>query len=171
MGKEGLRVNSGIRADTVRLIDESNNQAGIVDIREAISRAREVGLDLVEVAPTSDPPVCRIMDYGKWLYQQKRKVREAHKKHQYHSTTLKEIRLRPETDRHDLDIKLRHAREFLEKGHKVQFTIFFRGRQMLHRDKGYVILDEITEMLQDLAKVERPGAMSGKRMTLLIVPK
>ncbi|MHC4911886.1 MAG: translation initiation factor IF-3 [Planctomycetota bacterium] len=171
MGKEGLRVNSGIRVDTVRLIDESNNQAGIVDIREAISRAREVGLDLVEVAPTSDPPVCRIMDYGKWLYQQKRKVREAHKKHQYHSTTLKEIRLRPETDRHDLDIKLRHAREFLEKGHKVQFTIFFRGRQMLHRDKGYVILDEITEMLQDLAKVERPGAMSGKRMTLLIVPK
>jgi translation initiation factor IF-3 len=111
------------------------------------------------------------MDYGKWLYQQKRKVREAHKKHQYHSTTLKEIRLRPETDRHDLDIKLRHAREFLEKGHKVQFTIFFRGRQMLHRDKGYVILDEITEMLQDLAKVERPSAMSGKRMTLLIVPK
>jgi translation initiation factor IF-3 len=136
-----------------------------------MSRAREAGLDLVEVAPTSDPPVCRIMDYGKWLYQQKRKIREAHKKHHHHSTTLKEIRLRPETDKHDLDIKLRHAREFLEKGHKVQFAIFFRGRQMLHKDQGYAMLDEITETLQDLAKVERPGAMSGKRMSLLLVPK
>ena len=133
-------MNTSIRVDTVRLIDEANNQVGIVDTREAVSRAREAGLDLVEVAPTSDPPVCRIMDYGKWLYQQKRKIREAHKKHQYHSTTLKEIRLRPKTDKHDLDdphdlsIKLKHAREFLEKGHKVQFTIFFRGRQMLHTE-------------------------------------
>ena len=144
---------------------------GIVDRYEAISRAHEVGLDLVEVAPTSDPPVCRIMDYGKWLYQQKRKVREAHKKHQYHSTTLKEIRLRPETDKHDLDVKLNHAREFLQKGHKVQFTVFFRGRQMLHKDHGYTILEQITQSLQDLAKVERPSRMSGRRMTLLIAPK
>jgi translation initiation factor IF-3 len=111
------------------------------------------------------------MDYGKWLYQQKRKVREAHKKHQYRSMVLKEIRLRPETDRHDLDIKLNRAREFLQKGHKVQFTIFFRGRQMLHKDHGYAILEQITESLQDLAKVEQPGKMSGKRMTLLVVPK
>jgi len=144
---------------------------GIVDRYEAISKAHEVGLDLVEVAPTSDPPVCRIMDYGKWLYQQKRKVREAHKKHQYHSTTLKEIRLRPETDKHDLDVKLNHAREFLQKGHKVQFTVFFRGRQMLHKDHGYTILEQITESLQDLAKVERPSRMSGRRMTLLVAPK
>ena len=144
---------------------------GIVDRYEAISRAHEVGLDLVEVAPTSDPPVCRIMDYGKWLYQQKRKVREAHKKHQYHSTTLKEIRLRPETDKHDLDVKLNHAREFLQKGHKVQFTVFFRGRQMLHKDHGYTILEQITQSLQDLAKVERPSRMSGRRMTLLVAPK
>jgi len=136
-----------------------------------MSRAREVGLDLVEVAPTSSPPVCRIMDYGKWLYQQKRKTREAHKKNQRHSTTLKEIRLRPETDKHDLDIKLNHAREFLEKGHKVQFTMFFRGRQMLHKDHGYVMLEQIAESLQDLAKVERPGRMAGRRMTLLLVPK
>jgi len=111
------------------------------------------------------------MNYGKWLYQQKRKVREAHKKHQYHHTTLKEIRLRPETDKHDLDIKVNHAREFLQKGHKVQLTMFFRGRQMLHKDRGYVILDDITQSLQDLAKVERPGKMSGKRMTLLLVPR
>jgi translation initiation factor IF-3 len=128
-------------------------------------------LDLVEVAPTSDPPVCRIMDYGKWLYQQKRKLRDAHKKHQYHTMTLKEIRLRPETDQHDLDIKLGHAREFLEKGHKVQFTVFFRGRQMLHKERGYAVLDRITESLQDLSKVEQPTRMAGRRMKLLVVPK
>ena len=125
----------------------------------------------MEVAPTSDPPVCRIMDYGKWQYQQKRKIREAHKKSQHHSTTLKEIRLRPETDKHDLDIKLNHAREFLEKGHRVQFTMFFRGRQMLHQDRGYEILNHIIESMEDLAKVERPSRMAHRRMTLLLVPK
>lgn len=138
---------------------------------EALAMARDVGLDLVEVAPTSEPPVCRIMDYGKWLYEQKRKTREAHKKHQHHATTLKEIRLRPETDAHDLEIKLKHGREFLEKGHKLQFTMFFRGRQMLHRENGYAILEQITESLQDLAKIERPAQMSGRRMTLLLVPR
>jgi len=136
-----------------------------------MGKAREAGLDLVEVAPTSNPPVCRIMDYGKWLYQQKRRVREAHKKHQHYSTTLKEIRLRPETDKHDLAIKLNHARDFLEKGHKVQFTVFFRGRQMLHKDHGYAMLEQITESFQDLAKVEQPSRMTGRRMKLLLVPK
>ena len=136
-----------------------------------MGRAREAGLDLVEVAPTSDPPVCRIMDYGKWLYQQKRKVREAYKKSQHHAGSLKEVRLRPETDKHDLAIKLKHARQFLEKGHKVQFTMFFRGRQMLHQDKGYAILDGIVESMEDVAKVERQAKMSHRRMTLLLVPK
>jgi len=125
----------------------------------------------VEVAPTSAPPVCRIMDYGKWQYDQKRKIREAHKKNVRHTAALKEIRLRPETDKHDLDIKVNHAREFLEKGHKVQFTMFFRGRQMLHRDHGYEVLEQITASLEDLAKIERPARMSGRRMTLLLVPK
>jgi translation initiation factor IF-3 len=142
-----------------------------LNTREALGKAREVGLDLVEVAPTSDPPVCRIMDYGKWLYEQKRKMREAHKKDHRHAATLKEIRLRPETDKHDLDIKLRHAHEFLEKGHKVQFTMFFRGRQMLHRDHGYAMLEQVTQSLEDLARIERPARMTGKRMTLLLVPK
>ena len=155
----------------MRLIDEENNQIGVVPRHEAMSRAREAGLDLVEVAPTSEPPVCRIMDYGKWQYEQKRKIREAHKRNQHHTTTLKEIRLRPETDKHDLDIKLNHAREFLAKGHKVQFTMFFRGRQMLHRDQGYSKLEEITQSMEDLAKIERPSKMSGRRMTLLLVPK
>ena len=136
-----------------------------------MTMARDAELDLVEVAPTSDPPVCRIMDYGKWLYEQKRKTREAHKKHHHHTATLKEIRLRPETDKHDLEMKLKHGREFLEKGHKLQFTMFFRGRQMLHRDRGYEILEEITQSLQDLAKIERPARMTNRRMTLLLVPK
>ena len=138
---------------------------------EAISRARQVGLDLVEVAPTSSPPVCRIMDYGKWLYQQKRRIREAHKKSHHHAGTLKEIRLRPETDKHDLDIKVNHAREFLEKNHKVQFTMFFRGRQMLHTDQGYAMLQDIADSLEDIAKIERPSKMAGRRMSLLLVPK
>lgn len=111
------------------------------------------------------------MDYGKWLYQQKRRIREAHKKALRHSTTLKEIRLRPETDKHDLEVKLSHGREFLEKGHKVQFTVFFRGRQMLHKEHGYTMLDQITQALQDLAKVEQPAKMTGRRMTMLLVRK
>ncbi|OHB78916.1 MAG: translation initiation factor IF-3 [Planctomycetes bacterium RBG_16_55_9] len=171
MSKQGLKVNGGIQARVIRLIDSENNQVGIINTSEALAKAREVELDLVEVAPTSDPPVCRIMDYGKWLYEQKRKTREAHKKHQRHVSTLKEIRLRPETDKRDLDIKLQHGREFLEKGHKVQFTMFFRGRQMLHRDLGFEVLEQITQALQDLAKIERPARMTQRRMTLLLVPK
>jgi len=155
----------------VRLIDESDNQVGIIKRLEALNLAREAGLDLVEVAPTSDPPVCRIMDYGKWLYQQKRRIRESHKKSHHHTGSLKEIRLRPETDQHDLDVKLDHAREFLEKGHKVQFTVFFRGRQMLHQDRGYGILNRIIESMADVAKVESPSKMARRRMTLLLVPK
>lgn len=155
----------------VRLIDESDNQVGVINRLEALNRAREADLDLVEVAPTSDPPVCRIMDYGKWLYQQKRKLRESHKKSHHHSGSLKEIRLRPETDQHDLDVKLNHAREFLGKGHKVQFTMFFRGRQMLHQDRGYRMLNRIAELMADVAKVESPSKMIRRRMTLLLVPK
>ena len=169
--KRGLRINGQIRADRVRLVDEANNQVGVVAREEALRKAQEATLDLVEVAPNSDPPVCRIMDYGKWLYQQKRRVRDAHKKTQHPIATLKEIRLRPETDKHDLEIKVGHAREFLEKGHRVQFSVFFRGRQMLHKDQGNEMLSQITEGLQDVAKVERSSMMTGRRMTLLLVPK
>jgi len=171
ISKRGLRINGGIQARIIRLIDGENNQVGVVDTEEALAKAREIGLDLVEVAPTSEPPVCRIMDYGKWVYEQKRKTRDAHKKHHHHVATLKEIRLRPETDTRDLEIKLKHAHEFLEKGHKVQFTMFFRGRQMLHRDGGYAMLEEITQSLQDIAKIERPAGVTGRRMSLLLVPR
>jgi translation initiation factor IF-3 len=166
-----LRINGGIRADKVRLVDEANNQVGVISRDEALSRAQEAGMDLVEVSPNSDPPVCRVMDYGKWLYQQKRRVRDAHKKTQHPVATLKEIRLRPETERHDLEIKVKHAREFLEKGHRVQFSVFFRGRQMLHKEQGYDMLNQVMETLQEIAKIERPSALTGRRMTLLLVPK
>jgi len=125
----------------------------------------------VEVSPNSTPPVCKIMDYGKYLYEQKKKYRKSRHKSQTHKTSLKEIRLRPGTGEHDLEIKLKHAREFLEKGHKVQFSILFRGRQMLHKDKGYEMLDDITERISDIARIEQQGKMSGKRLTLLVVPR
>jgi translation initiation factor IF-3 len=169
--KKGLRINGGIRADKVRLVDDANNQVGVIPRDEALSRAQEAGMDLVEVSPNSEPPVCRIMDYGKWLYQQKRRVREAHKKTQHPVATLKEIRLRPETEKHDLEIKVKHARAFLEKGHRVQFSVLFRGRQMLHKEQGYDMLSQITATLTEIAKIERPSVLTGRRMTLLLVPK
>lgn len=164
-------MNGGIKAKHIRLIDESNNQVGVVEFSFAMTQAREVDLELVEVSPMADPPVCRIMDYGKYLYDQKRKAKESRKKSHHHAGTLKEIRLRPETDTHDLEIKLKKAHQFLEKGHKVQFTMFFRGRQMLHQDRGHELLDKIVEAMGDVSKIERPGRMAHRRMTLLLVPK
>jgi translation initiation factor IF-3 len=154
----------------VRLIDENNNQVGIVDRDFALTKAREAGLDLVEVSPNSEPPVCRVMDYGKWVYEQKRKIREARKK-SHHAGSLKEIRLRPETDQHDIGIKVNHAREFIEKGHKVQFTLVFRGRQLAHQDKGRELLNKITESMADIAKVDQSDRLMGKRMILVVAPK
>jgi translation initiation factor IF-3 len=164
-----LRINEKIRISPIRLIDDENNQLGVVDTHDGLARAREAGLDLVEVSPQSSPPVCRIMDYGKWLYEQKRKERLAQKKQ--HAVTLKEIRLRPEIDSHDRDIKVNHAREFLEKGHKVQFTMMFKGREMMHQDQGYSIMNDIVTTLESAAKVERPSKMLGRRITLVLVPK
>jgi translation initiation factor IF-3 len=137
----------------------------------AIGKARDAGLDLVEVSPTSEPPVCRIMDYGKYVYEQRRKLREGRKKSQQHAAVLKEIRLRPETDKHDVEIKVNHAKEFLQKGHKVQFTMVFRGRQVMRSELGIEVLNQITESLEAVAKAERPSRMTNKRMILLMTPK
>ena len=150
------------------MIDEENNQVGILPTYEAIGRAREAGLDLVEVSPNAEPPVCRIMDHGKWLYEQKRKTKQSHKKQ--HQVVLKEIRLRPKIDPHDLKIKVDHALKFLEKGNKVQFTMLFRGREMTHIELGYKIMEEILETFAENAKVERPAKMLGRRMTMIVVP-
>lgn len=161
-------MNEQIRISPVRLIDENNGQVGVVTIQEAQHRATEAGMDLVEVAPGSKPPVCRIMDFGKWIYQQKRKAKESQKKQ--HVVSLKELRLRPKIDVHDRDIKVAHAAKFLEKGHKVQFTMQFRGREMMHVNLGYQIMEEILEILKDQAKIERPAEMLGKRLTMILMP-
>lgn len=142
---------------------------GVVDVKEAQFRAHDLGLDLVEVSPNSEPPVCRIMDYGKHLYEQKRKAKLSQKKQ--HTVVLKEIRLRPKIDDHDRDIKVKHAIEFLEKGHKVQFTMLFRGREMMHVDNGRKIMDEVTEVLAEKGKVERKPQMLGRRMTMVVTPE
>ncbi len=163
-----MRINERIRISPVRLIDENNQQLGVVPTAEALERAREAELDLVEVSPTSTPPVCRIMDYGKHLYEQKRKIKLNLKKQ--HTVTLKEIRLRPKIDDHDRDIKVQQAIGFLEKGHKVQITMMFRGREMMHQNLGKQIMDEIVEQLQDKAKPERPPILLGKRMNIVMVP-
>jgi translation initiation factor IF-3 len=163
-----LRINERIRISPVRLIDENNQQLGIVDVKEALHLAKEAELDLVEVSPTATPPVCRIMDYGKHLYEQKRKAKLNLKKQ--HTVVLKEIRLRPKIDDHDRDIKVDHAAKFLDKGYKVQFTMLFRGREMMHVEHGYEIMKEIIEILQDKGKTERPAEMLGRRMTLIMVP-
>ena len=141
-----------------------------MDRIQAINMAQEAGLDLVEVSPASDPPVCRIMDFGKYLYEQKRKQRESRKKTHHHSDVVKEIRLRPETDRHDIQIKVDHAREFLEKGYRVQFTLLFRGRQVMHQERGFEIMNNITAMLEDIAKVDNPSKMANRRMILVLMP-
>jgi translation initiation factor IF-3 len=168
ISKDNLRINERIRISPVRLVDENNQQVGVVPVTEALERAREAGLDLVEVSPTSSPPVCRIMDYGKYLYQQKRKIKQNLKKQ--HTVVLKEIRLRPKTDDHDRDIKLNQAEKFLEKGHKVQFTMLFRGREMMHQQQAQETMNYIIQALQDKAKPERPPVLLGRRMTMVLVP-
>ncbi len=126
-------------------------------------------MDLVEVSPTAEPPVCRLMDYGKWLYEQKRKEHIAHKKQ--HAVVLKEIRLRPKIDPHDKTIKVNHAHKFLEKGYRVQFTMLFRGREMMHLDHGYALMEDVSELLQDVAKVEKEAIIRGRRMIMILIPK
>jgi len=140
----------------------------VIDVEDAKRRAREAGLDLVEVSPHSTPPVCRVMDYGKWKYQQRKKEQKA-KSHSKHSE-LKEVRLRPKIDDHDLDIKIGKARQFLEEGHKVQFTMLFRGREMAHRDIGVRILTELRDTLVDVSKIETHPRPMGRRMTMVLAP-
>lgn len=132
--------------------------------------AQQAGLDLVEVSPDGDPPVCRIMDFGKYLYEIKRKAREGRKKTHHHTDILKEIRLRPETDKHDVEIKVNHAREFLEKGYRVQFTLVFRGRQVSHPEQGNEVMNNITTTLADIAKVDNPAKLANKRLTIVLMP-
>jgi translation initiation factor IF-3 len=161
-------MNDRIRVREVRLIDAEGRQVGIVPTDEARRLAIEAGKDLVEVAPDGRPPVCKIMDYGKYKYEQKKKQHGGKK---VHHARLKEIRLRPKTEDHDYDVKLRHAKEFLAKGDKVQICLMFRGRELVHKARGEEVLQRFIADLQDLAKVERSGPYEGKRMTVLLARK
>jgi translation initiation factor IF-3 len=166
--EQKVRINEQIRISPIRLIDDEGEQVGIVSIEEARERAAEKGLDLVEVAPDARPPVCRLMDYGKFKYEAARKAREAKKKQ--HNTQLKEVKFRPGIEDHDYDFKIRHARRFLEEGNKVKLTMMFRGRQMSHPEIGLEVLQRVTEDLQDLSKVEMQPLREGRTMTMVLAP-
>lgn len=163
-----MRVNDEIYAAQVRLIDESGAMLGVMSSREALSIAQNRGLDLIEIAPTATPPTCKIMDYGKWKYENKKKEKVAKKKQTV--ITVKEIQVRPRTDEHDLDVKMRHARRFLLDGDKVKVNLRFLGREMAHQDQGHKVLKRMQEGLLDIATVETPPKMEGKQMFLLLAP-
>nr|WP_221435347.1 translation initiation factor IF-3 [Algisphaera agarilytica] len=163
-----LRINDQIRVSPIRLIDEEDNQIGVVETHEAKDRAREAGLDLVEVSPTASPPVCKIMDYGKWKYAQAKKEQKA--KAHAKKSELKGMRLRPNIDAHDLKFKTDKARSFLEDGDKVQFVMLFRGRQMAHQNLARDTMNGIIELLEDVSKIEQPPKMMGRRMTMMLTP-
>jgi translation initiation factor IF-3 len=162
------RVNERIRIREVRLIDENGEQVGIIPTFDALQMARERGLDLVEVAPNAIPPVCRLMDYGKFRYEQSRKERES-RRHQ-HVIELKEVRIRPKIDDHDLSTKGRQAAKFLDAGDKVKVTVLFRGREMAHPDLGKALLDQLAEQLRPHGSVEQPPRMEGRTMTMFLAP-
>ena len=163
-------MNDVIRVTPIRMIDENNEMVGIVETAEALRRAREAGLDLVEVAPDSDPPVCRILDFGKYKYEQSKKDKA--NKARSKTAELKEVRLgrSMKIDPHDIQIRLNQARRFLMDGHKVQIVQNFRGREMVHRHRGTERMAGIIEQLSDIAKLEMPPRQAGRRMTMMLAP-
>ncbi len=166
--RDRFRINNRIRAREVRLIDENGTQVGIVPLREALAMAEERGYDLVEVAPNAVPPVCRLLDYGKFRYEQSKKEREARRNQK--QSELKQIRLMPKTDDHDVAVKANQARRFLLAGDKVKFNLRFRGREMAHPEIGRQMLDQIAEQLSDIAVVEQKPLMEGRVLSMLLAP-
>ncbi|MDH4121695.1 MAG: translation initiation factor IF-3 [Deltaproteobacteria bacterium] len=163
------RVNNQIKSREVRVIAGENDQLGILTIEEALRKAAEEGLDLVEVAPQAVPPVCRIMDFGQYKYQLSKKQHEAKKNQKV--IHLKEIKLRPKTEEHDFNFKLKHALEFLENGDKVKVTVMFRGRELSHKELGQRLLEKFLERSAEAAMVELAPKMEGRTMTMVLVPK
>jgi translation initiation factor IF-3 len=153
----------------VRVIGDDGEQLGVMNTREAVNLAREKGLDLVEVAANAEPPVCRIIDYGKFQYEAKKKANEAKKKQV--TITVKEVKFRPSTDEHDYDYRMKHAREWLQDGDKVKATIWFRGREMTHRELGARILEKLEKDLADVGEVEARPRMEGNQMFIVVAPK
>ena len=166
--KDTTRLNEDIRVPMVRVIGAEGDQLGVLATPDAIERAQEEGLDLVEVAPGSDPPTCRIMDYGRYRYEQQKKKKAG--KAKGHAASLKEVKMRPRTDDHDLETKLKNARRFLMDGDKVKVTVMYRGREMVHRELGRRQLDRVVEMLGPMASVENPPRMEGRFLSMILVP-
>ncbi|WP_457641633.1 translation initiation factor IF-3 [Persephonella sp.] len=166
-----LRVNEQIRVREVRLIDEKGQNLGIVPTEEALKLAEERGLDLVEVSPNAKPPVCKIMDYGKYKFEQKKKEKEAKKKQRAKMQNVKEIKFRVKIEDHDYKTKVKHIREFIEDGDKVKVWIWFRGRENVHPEIGERLANRIIEDLSDIAKVEKPPKKEGRNMIFTLVPK
>jgi len=163
-----VRVNRGIRAKEVRVIDPEGKQLGILPLAEALRAAVNFDLDLVEVSPKSEPPVCRIMDYGKFKYQQSKKAHEAKKKQAV--VHIKEVKMRPKTEEHDFQFKLRHIERFLKEGNKTKVTIVFRGREMTHLDLGKNMLIRITEGSKEWGRVEQAPKLEGRNFTMILTP-
>lgn len=164
-----IRVNEQIRNPEVRVIGANSEQLGVLPVPRAIQMAEEVGLDLVEVAPTAKPPVCRIMDYSKYKYEQEKKERKARKN--AHISHLKQVRIKPHIDEHDLETKINQSRSFLEKKDKVRVNLFFSGREMAFRDQAKKLLDKFVSELSDIAQIEKDVMMEGRIMFLVLAPK
>ncbi|WP_435642174.1 translation initiation factor IF-3 [Micavibrio aeruginosavorus] len=163
---DGPRVNAQIRVDKVRLIGADGEMVGVVSIRDALAAAEEVGLDLVEISPGAEPPVCKILDFGKYKYEMQKKANEARKKQKV--IEIKELKLRPAIGDHDYDVKMKAARRFLEEGDKVKFTLRFRGREMAHQQLGMEVLNRVKEDLAGLGKVEMEPRLEGRQMMMVI---
>ena len=163
-----MRRNDQIRVREVRLIGAAGEQLGVIERNEALQMARDAGLDLGEVASTAEPPVCRIMDYGKFKYEAQKKKQEAKKRQAVFE--IKEIKLRPKTDEHDYQTKVKHIRRFIEEGDRCKVTIFFRGREIVHKDRGQTMLDKVVEDTKDLAKVEQEPRAEGRTLHMMLAP-
>ncbi len=167
--KDGPRTNRDIRARTIRLIDEDGEMIGIVGLFEGLRLAEEAGLDLVEVSPNAEPPVCKILDAGRYKYELQKRANEAKKKQKV--IEIKEIKLRPNIGAHDYDLKMRQVKTFLSEGDKVKLTLRFRGREVAHQDIGYQLLMRAQKDIEDLAKVEQSPRLEGKLMVMMVAPK
>lgn len=163
-----MRVNRQIRAANVRVIDKDGKQVGVIAIHQAMSLAEAAGLDLVEISPNASPPVCKIVDYGKFRYQQTKKEKESKKAQ--HQVKIKEIKVKPNTDQHDLQVKLKHAREFIEKGNKVRLTCMFRGRQMAYPEIGKKVIQQLMDGLADIGTAEGTPKMMGRNLSVTVAP-
>ena len=167
--REGPRVNELITAEKVQLIDENGENRGAVELQDALDQAAEAGLDLVEISPNADPPVCKILDYGKYKFQAQKKAAEARKKQK--TVEVKEIKLRPNIDTHDYDVKMRSMKRFFEEGDKVKVTLRFRGREMAHQELGMALLDRVREQVEEMAKVETEPKLEGRQMVMVLAPR